>query len=107
MVPTRSRDRAERTGRVGPTGTDEVSMAIVGGSSSDALDDPARRPSASVLSAGPPPSAGAGGAETTTGLAGAGAGGTAGHSPDGDIEPLVVGIRRFLPPRASVRDVPR
>jgi hypothetical protein len=54
-------------------------MAIVGGSSSADL-------------VGPLPRTGAGGAETTTGFVGAGAGGTAGHSPDWDIAPLVVGI---------------
>jgi hypothetical protein len=69
-------------------------MAIVGGSSSGDL-------------VAPPPSTGAGGAETMTGFVGAGAGGTAGHSPDWDIEPLVVGIWRILPHVAAVRDVPR
>jgi hypothetical protein len=79
---------------VGTSGTDEVSMAIVGGSSSADL-------------VAPPPSTGDGGAETTTGFVGAGTGGTAGHSPDWDIEPLVVGIWRILPHGAAVRDVPR
>jgi hypothetical protein len=69
-------------------------MAIVGASSSGDL-------------VGLPPSTGAGGAETTTGFVGAGAGGTAGHSPDWDIEPLVVGIWWILPHMAAVRDVPR
>jgi hypothetical protein len=69
-------------------------MGIVGDSSSGDL-------------VAPPRSTGAGGAETTTGFVGAGTGGTAGHSPDWDIEPLVVGIWKILPNVAAVRDVPR